>query len=134
MGCRVIFSCLKELTKHLAALEEGEGTSAGDKVCEDVSGGGGVSECGVEDHPTTEPSPPPQAPQQEKTPATSSSMFSFCSRAEPAADQNAPSPSSPEEKVDANTTSVKTARELKGLIKDVVLLGAPLNLKVSTTS
>lgn len=136
MGCRVIFSCLKELSKHLAALEEVEAASSGEKAAVQTSTGGadgasstGESATNTDDGAATQAST--AQPQTQPKPTTSSSsMFSFCTRSEPAADATTAPSSSPESSTSADASSVKTARELKGLIKDVVLLGAPLNLKV----
>jgi hypothetical protein len=143
MGCRVIFSCLKELAKRLRELEAPDDASHS-------------TDAGVKPQHADSSSAPTMAaagsaaeqPRAEKDAAAShSSFFSFGSMfgssagtASTAGEKKADGGAHPEHAPTAGTegqdstagtgNTVRTVSELRGLIKDVVLLGAPLNLKV----
>ena len=163
MGCRVIFSCLKELARRLEELED---PAIAEVVLEPPQEEGASKPAQTEsvgDTPVNtsggdQGSAPADKKKADAVEGSSSSYFSaftgmFGSRtkakhetteaaasdtgatkqARPAADEAAlevEAKAVEKDTAEQNASTVRTVRELRGLIKDVVLLGAPLNLKV----
>jgi hypothetical protein len=127
LGCRVIFECLKELAARLAELENGANVPLAAAQLDEPGLPGCAQRSGA-----CRPAEQPQAPQTKAGKSSAKGYFNFggmfgtASGASTAgdagqADKNA-------EVVGNNVAT--TAREVKSIVKDVVLLGAPLNLKV----
>ena len=137
MGCRVIFSCLKELARRLEELEDPGGL---DLVNADAKGQPQEAFSG-------DSAPPVDASKAQSGSFLSSMASVFRIGTKPPLQQHASESSTEANAIPAESSTgesrvegvsrekqqtgeVRTVRELRGLIKDVVLLGAPLNLKV----
>jgi hypothetical protein len=127
LGCRVIFECLKELAARLAELENSANVPLAAAQLDEPGLPGCAQRSGA-----CRPAEQPQAPQTKAGKSSAKGYFNFggmfgtASGASAAgdagqADRNA-------EVVGNNVAT--TAREVKSIVKNVVLLGAPLNLKV----
>lgn len=126
LGARVVFSCLKELAKVLAALEECPEATLGKRQAKsavrgaDAEGGGEDSDSGSSEGEDDAGSlfdgeAGPDDGHEGSADRPRRSYF-FSKRTSAEATGASPPP--------------MTARELRGLVQDVVLLGAPINLKV----
>lgn len=123
MGCRVIFECLKELSLRLEEMEkvyaDNAAAAAGAKADAERppteagrSGMGGYFGFGGLFGSATSATPPPDKSCEGGKRSGGST--------DPVTERDA----------EESKNAVKSARELKAIVKDVVLLGAPLNLKV----
>jgi hypothetical protein len=133
LGCRVIFECLKELAARLAELENGANLPLAAAELDEpgISGSAHRREA-------RRPEVQPQAPQTKAAKSGAKGYFNFggmfgtssgASAATNVGQDDADASTDGNADGDGNNAAT-TAREVKSIVKDAVLLGAPLNLKV----
>jgi pimeloyl-ACP methyl ester carboxylesterase len=133
LGCRVIFECLKELAACLAELESGANLPVAVAELDNPGIPGSAQRSGA-----CRPEVQPRAPRTKAAKSSAKGYFSFggmfgtASGASAVGDVGqADAEASKDRNADVvGSNAATTAREVKSIVKDVVLLGAPLNLKV----
>jgi hypothetical protein len=133
LGCRVIFECLKELAARLAELENGANLPVAVAELGEPGIPGSAQRSGA-----CRPEVQPRAPQTKAAKSSAKGYFNFggmFGTASGASTATNVGQGGADASIDGNADGVgnntaTTAREVKSIVKDVVLLGAPLNLKV----